>query len=372
MRQIAAKLGPLDYPVILVGGTNGKGSVAAYLHAWFASRGLRTGLTTSPHLCDVRERIVVGGRLLGRPAFHRLYLEVESLDDVGLTYFETLALMALLHFKNEGVDLAVVEIGLGGRLDAFNILDPVVSVIASVGLEHTAQLGATIEEIAIEKAQIARPGRPVILGADLPALRREVARIGARPVLVDAGPDADFAERNARIALAAARAAGETLGRPVDEAAFLACASATRWPGRFDRISGRPEIILDAAHNPPAAQELARRLAPLAGRRIVALAGFLADKDVAGIFAHLDTVVDRWVLTEVHNERATAPARLPSPRHGEVVVEHAAAMSRAKALAGPDGIVLVCGSIYLLGEIITEGLVGPFEIFGETFGEGAG
>jgi len=99
MRQVADRIGPLDYPVILVGGTNGKGSVAAYLHAWFASRGLRTGLTTSPHLCDVRERIVVNGRMPGRPEFHRLYLAVESLDDVGLTYFETLAIMALLHLR---------------------------------------------------------------------------------------------------------------------------------------------------------------------------------------------------------------------------------------------------------------------------------
>ncbi len=358
MRRSLALLGVPRYPAVLVGGTNGKGSVAAALHRIFSDFGLRVGLTTSPHLLDVRERIRVGEEAISAADFDasvNAAFGVDLADEA--TYFEILALAALHHFNRAGVDLAIVEIGLGGRLDAFNVIDPIVSVITNVGLEHTRWLGETIEAIAAEKAPIARAGRPVILGCDLPILRQECERIGAEVVAAHREDRAAFREQNDRTAVAAAERIAGALGLPFDEEAAARSTARAWWPGRFEVLrpagGGRPEILLDGAHNPPAAVALARRLeSHAAGRRVVGLVAFLSDKDVPGWFVALDPVVEAWVVTSLEEERALAPASVPRPYNAEVMADRMAAFRAAEAAAGPDGIVLVTGSLYNVGAFL--------------------
>lgn len=363
MRRALDRLGWPAYPVILVGGTNGKGSVAAHLHRIFSDVGLRVGLTTSPHLVDVRERIRVGESCITANDFDRRFAEVAAVDDDDATYFETLALMAIRHFTAESVDMAVVEIGLGGRLDAFNALDPAVSIVVSIGLEHTQWLGDSLVSIAREKAAIGRPGRPMILGANLPELREAAMVTGAMIEMVTGPLGADYGEQDREIALAAARRAAvvpgiaERLRVPFTEQAARESMARTYWPGRFDVLRsggcGRPEIILDAAHNPPAAAALEQRLrGDAAGRRVACVAAFLRDKDVAGIFAALGPVIDRWHITGVSHPRALPPGEAPIPGNATVHAQLAAAFMAAQFDAGADGVVLVCGSIYLLGEFL--------------------
>ncbi len=353
MRSCLARMEPVRYPVILVGGTNGKGSVCAALHRYFLDAGLRTGLTTSPHLCDVCERIVVNGEPVDGRTFAGLFEYVRILDEDRSTYFETLALMAIEHFRRERVDVAVVEIGMGGRLDAFNALDPVVSVVTSIGLEHTRWLGDTIEKIAVEKAAIARQGRAAVLGTDLPALHDAVVRIGARPRLVAPVEGSTWDRNNAALAEAAAEEFSRVAGRSFDRELFHDSARRAWWPGRFDHRPGRPGMLLDAAHNPHAARALAARLRPIAERRrITALAAFLSDKDVPGILNELSPVVSEWIFTEVAEPRALPAERIPGHESSMRSRSVEDALSAAKSAAGPDGILLVTGSIFLLGEVL--------------------
>jgi dihydrofolate synthase / folylpolyglutamate synthase len=289
MRKALDRMGRPEFPVILVGGTNGKGSVAAMLHQALLDGGLKVGLTTSPHLRDVRERIIVNGEVVSEREFAALFEDVEAIDEWDSTYFETLALMAILHFRRKNVDVAVVEIGLGGRLDAFNALDPLVSVITSVGLDHEEHLGDTLEKIALEKAQIAREGKPCVLGSDLPALRTEVERIGGRVIMAPRPPDALYRDLNIEIAIEALRAFHAESGRVFDEEKCRASCGNTYWPGRFEILAGTPPVILDAAHNPAAADELAKAMRRYrGGRRVVAVVAFLKDKDAPGFFVQRD------------------------------------------------------------------------------------
>lgn len=358
MRRVLARMEPVAYPVILVGGTNGKGSVCRMLHDWFRHRGMRTGLTTSPHLVDVRERIVIDGEKISVPEFDALFEEIIALDDDKSTYFETLALMAIRAFQKACVDIAIVEIGLGGRLDAFNALDPAVSVITSVGLEHTQYLGETLEKIALEKAQIARAGRFCVLGERLPVLIEEVGRIGAETIIVESASERDFRARNIAIAGASAATYHAFRGEDFDVATFRRFAAESRWPCRFELVPGSPEMILDAAHNPPAAEALALAFATLEPRRrTVGLAAFVSDKDVAGFFVRLDAQVDHWIVTQFESERALMAEEAPAPFNAIREPDMAKALKAAIAAAGAHGRVLVTGSIYFLGELLKRKLI---------------
>ncbi len=358
MKDVLSRMDPVKYPVVLVGGTNGKGSVCRRLHDWFRHCGNRTGLTISPHLVDVRERIMVDGVLVSVDEFDELFTEISRLDGDRSTYFETLALMAIRHFQKKKVDIAVVEIGLGGRLDAFNALDPAVSVITSIGFEHEQYLGDTLEKIAMEKAQIARNGRTCILGCDLPALEQEVMRIGARIEIISPSVEETFVERNIETAVAAARAVQTLRGADFDEEECRRVCEASRWPCRFEVISASPEIVLDAAHNPPAAEALARALKKLPPRRkTVALVAFVSDKDIPGFFVRLDEVVDEWIVTEFEGGRAMKASDIAAPFNSSVEPNMENALRRAREAAGPHGRILLTGSLYFLGELLRRNVV---------------
>jgi dihydrofolate synthase/folylpolyglutamate synthase len=398
--RVAARLGvgAAAVPVITVGGTNGKGSVAAHLEALLSARGARVGLFTSPHLLRYNERIRVAGAEVDDATLTGAFERIEAARaDTTLTFFEYNTLAALLVFAAHAVDVAVLEVGLGGRLDAANLLDADVAVLASVGFDHRDWLGDTLELIGAEKAGIFRPGHPAVLGT--PAMPESVyaaiAALGARAVVAEQDfswsvrqdswdyrglslrlcglpPPALAGEiqyRNAATALATleALAASPALKpgtaaalrrlAPADEARTAQGLRSVRLAGRFQVIPGAVEWILDIAHNEPAAQVLAAQLRarPLpAHARTFAVIGVLRDKDAGAIAAALCGVIDHWIVCALPGPRGGSAAqllqRLGQPRaRTELADSVAEGCERARAQARPGDRVLVCGSLHTVG-----------------------
>lgn len=384
----------LRYPTVLVAGSNGKGSTSALIAAMASMAsdgGYRTALYTSPHLESVEERLRIDGRAVPSAALADLLDEVvrasESANGALPTYFEALTAAAFLWFAREEVDLAVVEVGLGGRLDATNLCDPLLSLITSISLEHQEHLGNTLAAIAREKAGVFRPGRPALAWIEDPEAAESVRTVAAEtgtglrfaPDLVTIEEiDADaWTGQRVRIAtpagnrelklhlsgehqarnLALAVLAAETLAglgfSKLDERAVAAGAEACRWPGRLERIDlpdGR-RVLLDAAHNAEGAAVLADFLARLACP-VTLLFGALEDKDVAEMLGPLASRAERVVLTTPASPRARRPeelAALLSGRTGvEVVPDPGEALDQALR---SEGTLVACGSIYLIGEV---------------------
>jgi dihydrofolate synthase/folylpolyglutamate synthase len=393
MRALLQALGGPEraFPVLTIAGTNGKGSVAAYTDSVLRASGIATGRYTSPHLVRVHERITVGGRDIDAADLDDAVAAVrdaaERLVAAGMlrdhpTYFETLTAAALAHFRRSKVDVAVLEVGLGGRLDATNACDPVASAIVSVDFDHQEFLGGTLAAIAREKAGVLRAGRPTVVGpmAAEPrgAIESERAVTGARLVdamdgvrIVDTGGRLDVTtpagtyrglrplpgehqRTNLIVALRLLECARES-SLPVDPGAVPDGIAATRWPGRLQEVPGDPPILLDGAHNAAGARALA---AELRGRGpAVLLFGAMADKDVAAMAEALFPLARAVVLTHVGMDRAAAPeelARRAGPRAEGAVHEPdvEAALARARALARPDATVVVAGSLYLVGAVL--------------------
>jgi dihydrofolate synthase/folylpolyglutamate synthase len=367
------------YPVVLVGGTNGKGSVAASLDALLGASGIKTGLYTSPHLVRPHERIRIDGRDVDAPGFDRAMTVVRDACERGVregrlaahpSFFEVMTAAALWTFATSGLEAAVLEVGLGGRLDATNATDPIVSAIVTIGLDHTAILGPTLSTIASEKAGIIRPGRPVISGVSQPeaisVLRERCDAAGATfvdarqtrlPPGVRLALDGAHQRANARVALATFQAFAQAIGRPIDPAAVRHGLESARWPGRLQLVPGAPPLLLDGAHNAAGAEALAAHLAVRSGPRPVLLFSAMGDKDVAGILGplapHVASVVTTTpeVLRAADSAGLAAAARelgLPSAAEPQV----ARGLDKARSLAGPGGLVLVAGSLYLVGAVL--------------------
>jgi len=398
MLALVAELGhpELAFPSLLVAGTNGKGSVVAYADSVLRARGLRVGRYTSPHLVRVNERIVVGGRAISDRALDHAVARVRAAADALAasgrlpaepTFFEVLTAAGFLHFQRARVDVAVLEVGMGARLDATNVVDPLSSAIVSIDRDHEAYLGNTLPAIAREKAGVLRRGRVTVLGpmaAEARAAIGEAAdRLGAR--VVDAadtvvpgkGGKIDVvtparvhrgltplpgAHQRANLAVALrmleeARAAGLA----VDLSRVAEGVARTRWPGRLQRLPGRPPLLVDGAHNPAAARALADELR---GREpFVLVFAAMADKDIATMGRILFPLARAIVLTRVPGARAAppdaiaravgAPAR--NARQTERVRD---ALSLARRLAGPRGLVVAAGSLYLAGEVLRAAAAG--------------
>jgi dihydrofolate synthase/folylpolyglutamate synthase len=357
---------------IHVVGTNGKSSTVRFTAAILERHGLRTGSYTSPHLRSFRERIEVGEEPVGEADFAaavsraaraaELVNRTQAEDDT-VTQFEALTAAAYSELARQGVEVAVIEAGLGGRFDATNVIPSKVQVLTSVGLDHTRWLGPTIAHIADEKLAVVRDHATLVLG---PALDPQAAQVAQRVAaerhasIVEVRPAAGaFQRRNFAVAAAAARA---FLGRPLEEAALERAAAETRVPGRLDVVAQAPLVIHDGAHNPAGAAALVEALPEVAGDRrpLVAVISVLEDKDAAGMLGELLPVCDRVVFTRCANPRALSPATLESLArnlHGppaETVAEPAAAVARARELAGRDGAVLATGSIYLIADLVRE------------------
>lgn len=372
------------YPAILVAGTNGKGSTCAFLDAALRAAGKRVGLYTSPHLVSCRERIRVGGAPISTAALDEAVERLRAAyRGPPLTYFEAMTALAFDHFARARVDVAVIEVGLGGRLDATNVpgSDLRATVVTRLGLDHAEWLGETIEAIAAEKGAICRQGVPLVTAPQpagaLAVLERIAAERGAP--LVVAGRDATLVPgegglswegrrwridgirlglkgahqaQNAAVALATLEACG--LG--VDETAALEGLRAARWPGRLEVVGERPVVVLDGAHNPDGAAALADSFPSLwPGVRPQLVFGVLGDKARHGMMEALLPLAARVHLCTPDSPRAVPAASLAEEARGHAreVEVHAtveAALDAARAAAGAAGVVLVCGSLYLVGE----------------------
>ncbi len=352
--------------VIHVAGTNGKGSTCAMIDRLCRATGLRTGLFTSPHLVSFCERIRVNGACIPEneagERLHELRVTVEGWDPHP-TFFELTTALALWWFQDAACDAIVLETGMGGRLDATNALTPDVCVITPVGLDHQQWLGDTLAEIAAEKAGIIKPGVPVICGPQPPEALRVITTVaaerGAPLTLVEApfpgslslpGPHQRW---NAAAALAA-----------VTAAALPAHAAALRhvvWPGRFQRLGLDGRTVLDGAHNPHGAAALVEAWREVFGaERATVIFGAVAQKNHAQVIATLSAIADRFVFTTVNSPRAVPAEELAEAEDGVITDS----LPEALAVAGKAEPLLICGSLYLIGEalaLLDEEAEGEFE-----------
>jgi dihydrofolate synthase/folylpolyglutamate synthase len=359
-------------------GSNGKSSTTRMIAAILEHHGVATGTYTSPHLRSFAERIEVGGRPLSGPEFAAAVERVAGAarlvdrtleDDDRVTQFEALTAAAYSELARRGVEVAVVEAGLGGRYDATNVIPSKVQVLTGVGLEHTRWLGPTVTDIADEKLAVVRDHATLVIGPDLdPEAETVAVRVaGERHArLVRSPSEAEVPRRAAgafqRRNFALARTAAEAFLGTLDDEAVGRAAAEVAIPGRLERVGERPLTLHDGAHNPSGARALAESLPEVIGDRrpLVGVVGVLDDKDAAGMLRELLPAFDRVVLTRSGHPRSLPPATLMTLSEqldgppAEVVGDAHAAVERARTLAGPDGAVLATGSIYLVAELVRD------------------
>ncbi|TMJ13023.1 MAG: bifunctional folylpolyglutamate synthase/dihydrofolate synthase [Bacillati bacterium ANGP1] len=380
---------------VLVAGTKGKGSTAVMIAGILRAQGLRIGLTVKPHLTDYRERIQLAGRMIPRAALATLVEQVRPAVEAGRalpwgppTYVETTVAMAFLYFAQQQVDLAVVEVGIGGRLDATNVLDPLVAVLTPISYDHTEILGATLTEIATEKGGIIRAGgrvaaspqpdealrtiaraseaqhaRLVLVGRDVEARIEAVSLAGVRATI--RGLRGTYPIRlpllgrhqgvNAATAIAAVELLADRVG-PVSAGAVRRGLATVRWPARVELIETRPYTIVDMGHNPASMAALRETLQELlGGRRLVLVFGMLETKDYRTVTAMIAPLADAVVTTTPDNPHALPAAVLAAEvrkytARVTALPDRRAAVEHGRALAGPEDVLVVTGSVYLVGE----------------------
>jgi dihydrofolate synthase/folylpolyglutamate synthase len=356
--------------VITVGGTKGKGSTVAFLEAMLQAAGYRVGCFTSPHLLRYNERIRIDGKDIDDAALVVSFERIEAArGELLLTYFEFGTLAAIDLIARSGVDVAVLEVGLGGRLDAVNIIDADAAIVTSVDLDHQEWLGGDRDTIGREKAFIARASRPLVLGeAEPPARLLETARqIGANVLIrgthFGAAPGApamsgDFQRFNAAAAVAALRALPDL---KVDDGAMAVGLAAARVPARLQVLPGQPAVVVDVGHNPHAARALAAWLDETPRGAVQAVFGALADKDIEGVMNALGPRIARWHLASLDGDTprgltaAALAARLAIVLPGALHDVHASvaeALAAARRAAGADGLVLAFGSFFVASAVL--------------------
>ena len=378
------------YRTLHIAGTNGKGSTAAMAAAVLQAAGYRVGLYTSPHLVEFRERIRVNGEMIAESRVAQLTEQLQALcqPDLSPTFFEYTTAMAFQHFADSGVDVAVLEVGLGGRFDATNVVMPMACAVTTISLDHQEYLGTTCSSIAFEKAGILKPGVPVVLGRiedDAWRTIEQAARERQAPVFrlnedfrTEGEEPQQFSYRglgmqydgltcalegrhqldNAACALALLGAAAPK-GIAVTADAVRAGLRAVNWAGRLEVVDRRPTILLDGAHNPAAATALADSLTRSdrshPSRPVVLVLGMMSDKDHRGFVEPLRDLIDEVVLTQADLPRAATAQELQASLEGLLPHPHLVpsisdAMALARQLATPDGLVCVTGSLMLVGE----------------------
>ncbi len=411
MRRLADAMGNPQrrFPSVLIAGTNGKGSTAATLAAITQAAGYRTGLYTSPHLMEINERMQINQEPISNAEFAVMYERVSAAAQELVarsrlpwhpSFFEMLTAMMFEYFACAQVELAILEVGMGGRLDATNIVDPCISVITDIDFDHQKFLGNTLPEIAREKAGIMRSGGTVVLLPQHPqvndALGREIMDRKAHPVsavknvaLLAPGAEMSLATtvdprnrfplevmgqvieidsplpgrhqvRNVALAITAAEELNR-FGFKIPPKDVEQGVRATRWPGRFEIFpaeAGFPEMVLDVAHNPAGAWALRSTLSTLyPGRPLTLVFGAMRDKAIGEIAGILFPLAERVIATRADNPRSATPqtiAELGRPTHAEIMEEKtvSTALERALRLAGASGVVVITGSIYIVGEAL--------------------
>lgn len=398
-RALLKALGnPQDrYPIIHITGTKGKGSVGAMCAAALQASGLRAALYSSPHLQDFRERFRVDNALITPDEFvamiNRMRPVLETMPD-DITWFEVTTALAFLYFAEREVDIAVIEVGLGGRLDATNVVTPVVSVITSLSYDHTHLLGDSLASIAREKAGIIKPGVPVVSAPQPDEALQVLAEVAAErhaPLTLigrdwlyapgdstragqvfTAGPagaplqpywtglTGGHQALNATVALAALDRAAQA-GVGVTEQGIRDGFRLVDWPGRVELVAQNPAVVLDAAHNGASARWLSATLDSLYPQRPrVLIFGASADKDIRGMFEALLPGVDHLIAAQAVHPRALATQEIEAVAHAvgytggiDQIPHVAAALAQAQRLAGPEGLVIITGSLFIVGEVRT-------------------
>jgi dihydrofolate synthase/folylpolyglutamate synthase len=379
MRRLMTALGHPErrFESIHVVGTNGKSSTVRMIAAILARHGLRTGAYLSPHLASFGERIRIDdrdlapadfGAAVGRAARAAELVDRSAGGEDTVTQFEALTAAAYSELARKGVEVAVIEAGLGGRYDATNVIPSKVQVLTSIGLEHTRWLGPTLTDIAGEKLAVVQDGATLVLGTGLdPAVERVAEQVasdrGAKIVHASADPGVQvgaagtFQRRN----FALARAAVEAFLGHQDERAVAAAAAEIRIPGRLQEVAQAPLTLLDGAHNPDGMRALAESLPEIVNGhgRLVAVVSILNDKDAAGMLAALLPSCDAIVCTTSQNPRALPPPTLQSLATqlggppSEIVPDPSRALARARELAGRSGVVIATGSLYLIADLMS-------------------
>jgi dihydrofolate synthase / folylpolyglutamate synthase len=380
------------YPIIHIAGTNGKGSTAAIITSILANSGYRVGLYTSPHLVDFRERIRINDKLISKKHITDFFTEYKTkFEPINPTFFEVVTALAFDYFRAEKVDIAVIETGLGGRLDATNVVMPVVSVITNIDLEHTKQLGTQISQIAMEKAGIIKTGVPVVTATKNQDARRVLRQtcVARKSKLISIYDETQYVikeinERqteldvftrsqkyyNRRLALPGrhqldnavcaliASEIAEAAGIKVTPIGVSTGFRNVKWPGRLQRIGKDPEIILDVGHNPAAMTTLWEYFKEFySGRNIVSVFGILSDKDSTKMLQTLERFTDTIILTKPMSDRAADPDMLASEAakittNFQIIPHVKDAYMAALEHAKPTDVVLVTGSHYTVGEVL--------------------
>ena len=401
-----------QFPAVLIAGTNGKGSTAATLAAILIASGLRTGLYTSPHLVRINERVHINGEEINDEDFARLHEQVDGVAERLVSegklpwhpsFFEMLTAIAFEHFARQDVDVAVLEVGMGGRLDATNVVEPLVSVITDISLDHQKFLGDTLPEIAREKAGIIRPGSTVVIlpqqpevndvmgntilnlgatavsavpyvppvspasepyymaggkpGCGVP-LSRYPLQVMGKEILVETPLAGRHQLRNVALAIAAAEELSKQ-GFTVNADSIARGVRETRWPGRFQVVcatESMPECVFDVAHNPAGAWALRSTLSSrYADRPLTLVFGAMRDKAIGEMAEILFPLAEHVVATHADNPRSATPQQIRAAAARvsadvEDAADVAVAMERARVIAGQDGLVVVTGSMYVVGD----------------------
>ncbi len=379
-----------EVQAIHIGGTNGKGSTAAMMASILQKEGYRVGLYTSPHLVRFTERIKVNGREIDQEEVAALTGWMrEKIETAGIalpyTFFDFTTAMALLHFKQSMVDLAVLEVGLGGRLDSTNVIDPLLSIVTNVAKDHEEHLGETILKIAREKAGIIKKGRPFITASTQPHVLRlfsKICREKGSPYF-RVGKEFRYAGTeggefhyeglqrklwsvrlnlkgfhqiiNATTALGAMEVL-EDLGYTVSTDAMLEGLREVEWPGRLETIASSPKVVLDGAHNPAGAFVLKESLEKeFQYHRLILLVGMMKDKDIPSVLRLLAPLADHIILTRVKNDRAAPPALLKKTlgengKRAEAIEDLREAIDKGLSMAKADDLLCITGSLYTVGE----------------------
>ena len=372
MRDLQRRFGHPERGVftVVIGGTKGKGSTGFFLSEILRQSGLRVGFYSSPHLEEARERIWIQGRPVSRKDFSRGLLRIKKRlgpQAPNFTYFEILTLLASLLFKEKRLDVAVFEVGMGGRLDATHTLPAKLVILTPIHFDHEAFLGNTLAEIAGEKAALLVPGRDVVTAPQEKEVHQVIRRLARRrkcriwhPLRLQGmkvGLLGDFQKLNAAMAVRAARILRDRYQFPVTEGAILKGVRFHNWPGRMELFKGRPSLLLDGAHNPQSLAALVRNLKKLfGGRRIIFVFGTSRDKRYDRMIPLLSKVSKICVLTQARTPRAREVSLLLSLARNHFKLSLPAptseeALSLARRLARPGDLIVVTGSFYLVGEV---------------------
>ncbi len=379
-----------EIQAIHIGGTNGKGSTAAMIASILQKDGYRTGLYTSPHLIRFTERIKINGKEIPEEEVAELTAWMRKrVEEAGVTppftFFDFTTAMALLYFKQKMVDLAVLEVGLGGRLDSTNVVDPLLSIITNIGKDHEEQLGRTFLKIASEKAGIIKKGRPFLTAATQPQVLRLFSKIcrekgspyyrvgkeiryfsdgqrrfdyeGLHRKLWNVSLNLEGPHQivNAATALGAVEILDD-LGYSVSNDAMIEGMKDVEWPGRLEMVCSSPRVVLDGAHNPSGALALKESMEKeFRFRHLHLIVGIMKDKDIASILRILAPLADHLILTKPHTDRAAPPSLLlkalgKNAKKAEIVEDLEAAIGKGLSMTKEEDLLCITGSLYTVGE----------------------